>query len=135
MQKSKLNIIEMTNKRFSIKDRIRSFKPAFNGLKILIQEEHNSRIHVFAAVCVIIAGFVLNITAFEWRAVGFAVGLVIIIEIINSAFENIADFISPEDNEVIKKIKDLSAAGVLLSALIATGTGLIVFIPKIIELC
>lgn len=30
---------------------------AFNGLKILLKEEHNARLHVLAAVCVVVAGF------------------------------------------------------------------------------
>ena len=61
-----------------------------------------------------------------------AIGLVITSEIINSAIENISDFISPEKHDLIKKIKDLSAAGVLISAITAFVIGLIIFIPKLI---
>jgi diacylglycerol kinase len=55
---------------------------------------------------------------------------VITAEIINTAIEQIANFISPDKNENIKKIKDLSAAAVLISAVTALSVGLIVFIPK-----
>ena len=121
--------------RFSISKRLKSFKYAFNGLRILIKEEHNARIHLFATICVIIAGLFFNISINEWIGVIFSIGLVFSLEIINSSIENIADFISPEKHEMIKKIKDLSASGVLISAITAFIIGLIIFIPKILKLC
>jgi diacylglycerol kinase len=53
---------------------------------------------------------------------------------INSAIENLADFVSPEKNDQIKKVKDLSAGAVLIGAITALFIGLIVFIPKLITL-
>jgi diacylglycerol kinase len=125
----------MKNERFSIKKRIKSFGYAFNGLRIVVKEEHNARIHLFATICVIAAGILFQISIIEWIAIAFAIGFVFSMEIINSAIENIADFISPEKHYMIKKIKDLSAAGVLISAIIALAVGIVVFIPKIIGLC
>lgn len=125
----------MKKHRFSISKRLKSFKYAFNGLRILIKEEHNARIHLFATICVIIAGLFFNISMNEWIGVIFSIGLVFSLEIINSSIENIADFISPERHEMIKKIKDLSASGVLISSITALIIGLIIFIPKILKLC
>jgi len=105
-----------------------------NGLRILIREEHNARIHLFVSVCVVIAGVVLNISAMEWVAVVFAIGLVFSLEAMNSSIENLADFVSAEKHNWIKKIKDLAAAGVLIGAIAAVVIGLIVFIPKILGL-
>lgn len=125
----------MTRQHFSIFKRLKSFKHAFNGLRILIKEEHNARIHLFATICVIIAGVFFKISLNEWIAIIFSIGLVFSLEIINSSIENIADFISPEKHEMIKKIKDLSASGVLISAITALMIGLIIFAPKIFKLC
>jgi diacylglycerol kinase (ATP) len=124
----------MKEDKFSISQRLKSFHYALNGLKILIKEEHNARIHLFAAVCALIAGLLMKISSIEWIAIIFAIGFVIALEAINSAIENIADFISPRKNEQIKKIKDLSAGAVLISAITATTLGLIVFIPKLFTL-
>ena len=57
--------------------------------------------------------------------------LVISMELINTAIENMADFISPEHDRRIGKIKDLAAAAVLFSALMALVVGLIIFLPKV----
>jgi len=125
----------MKQQNFTIRKRIKSFGFAFSGLRILFREEHNSRIHLLAAVCATIAGYILKISAVEWIAVVFAIGFVITTEIINSSIENLADFVSPDKHEIIKKVKDLAAAGVLVSAITALIIGLIVFLPGIIELC
>lgn len=116
---------------FSFRKRIISFSYALCGLKILIKEEHNLRIHLFASVFVLVASFVFKINNIEWLFIIFSIGLVIITETINTAIENICDFISPEKHKMIKKIKDISAAAVLLASIFAGTVGVIVFLPKI----
>lgn len=124
----------MKQEKFSIAKRLKSFTYAFHGLRVLIKEEHNARIHLFATVCVVAAGILFKISLMEWVAVVFAIGLVFSFEIINTSVEHIANFICPERDDRIKRIKDLAAAAVLVSAITAAVIGLIVFIPKIIEL-
>jgi len=125
----------MKEEKFSIAKRLKSFTYAFNGLRILLREEHNSRIHLFATVCVVVAGVIFRISSLEWVAVVFAIGLVFGGEIFNSAIEDLADVVCPERDERIKKVKDLSAAAVLVSAFTALIIGLIIFIPKVVDFC
>jgi len=122
----------MPNEPFSIRKRLKSFVYAGNGIKILLRDEHNARIHLFATIIVIILGFLYNISSIEWIAVLFSIALVISMEMINSAIENMCNFISPEMHASIKIIKDLAAGAVLVSAIIALIIGLIIFVPKII---
>lgn len=123
----------MSKEKFSLSKRIKSFRFAFAGLKTLFKEEHNSWIHLIAAIGIIIAGIVLEISFMEWIAITIAIGLVFTLEIMNTAIENIADFVSPEKHSAIKKIKDLAAAGVLVSSITAIVIGTIVFLPKLLE--
>ena len=113
----------MKQERFSIAKRLKSFTYAFNGLRVFITEEHNAWIHLFATVCVVAAGMLFKISLMEWVAVVFAIGLVFSFEIINTSVENIADFICSERNDHIKRIKDLAAAAVLVSAITAALSG------------
>lgn len=115
--------------------RLKSFRPAFEGLWIMLKEEPNARIHLLALITVVVLGILLNISKAEWITVALASGLVIGIEAINSAIENLSDFVSPQYHIRIKKVKDLSAAAVLVSALAALATGLIIYIPKLLDLC
>lgn len=118
--------------RFSASKRFGSFRYAFNGLRVLLREEHNSWIHIGAAIVAISLGCFFQISLYEWIAIAFAIGFVIALEIVNSAIESLCDFVSPDRHDSIKKIKDLAAAAVLISAMTALAVGLIVFIPKII---
>ncbi|HNH01752.1 MAG TPA: diacylglycerol kinase family protein, partial [Leptospiraceae bacterium] len=98
---------------------------------LLIKEEHNARIHLFAAFLAISLGFYFSLSSIEWICLLITIGLVISLEAVNSAIENIADFISPERHKQIKKIKDLSAGAVLIVAIVAFVVGLILFLPKV----
>ena len=121
----------MTNNKFSISQRLKSFVYAFNGLKILLREEHNARIHLLVAMLAVVLGFVLEISQGEWLAVVLCIGLVMALELVNSAIENLADFVSPEKQELIKKTKDLAAGAVLSGAICAFVIGAIIFLPKL----
>ena len=121
----------MNKEKFSIKDRLRSFRFAFRGIGFLISGEHNAWIHCFAALCVVICGFLFDISALEWVAVCFAIGFVLAMEAINSAIELLCDFVSPERRDIIGRTKDLAAGAVLLAAITAAVIGGIVFFPKI----
>tara|TARA_B100000795_G_C22806541_1_gene445287 strand:+ start:12677 stop:13054 length:378 start_codon:yes stop_codon:yes gene_type:complete len=119
---------------FSIKKRIKSFSYALRGLKVLFKEEHNAKIHACSVIVVIIASLLFQISSIEWLFVIASIGAVISMEAFNSAIENIADFVSPDQHELIKKIKDLAAGAVLSSALAALAIGSLIFLPKIINL-
>lgn len=120
--------------KFSFSDRLKSFKYAFNGLKIVLNEEHNARIHLIVSLIVIACGFIFQISIIEWIVICFAIGFVISVEILNSAIENLCDFVSPEYHNLIKKVKDISAAAVLISAISSVMIGILIFLPKIIHL-
>ena len=124
----------MGKEKFSLNKRIRSFKYAINGIKILFREEPNAKIHLLATICVLIAGFAFRISRGEWIAVILCIGLVTALESLNSAIENIADFVSPGKHDIIKKVKDLAAGAVLIGAIASAVVGMIVFLPKIIEI-
>ncbi|WP_341903232.1 diacylglycerol kinase family protein [Fluviicola taffensis] len=124
-----------SSNRFSITQRLKSFKYAFAGLKTLFIEEHNARIHLVSAVIAIGLGFALKISLNEWISLIVVMGLVFICELINTSLEAMADFASPEKHPQIKKVKDLAAASVLISAVVALLVGIIIFYPKITEAC
>lgn len=120
-------------KNFSLKKRVESFKYAFNGFRILLKEEHNARIHFAVATVVVILGFIFHISVVEWLFVCSSIGFVIVAESINSAIEALSDYISPEWDSRIKKVKDLSAFAVLFAVLVSVVIGGIIFFPRIID--
>ena len=117
-----------TNSEFKFK----SFIYAFSGLKEAFSQA-NFRIHILAAIAVIAAGYFLKISSAEWCLVLLSIGIVLASECFNTAIEFLTNIVSPGINPAAGKIKDLSAGAVLICALFALITGLIIFIPKLIQ--
>mgnify|MGYP000947705091 CR=1 FL=1 len=122
------------SKKISFQDRAKSAIYALNGLKVLLKEEHNSRIHTAITVVVVIAGFLLKISTIEWLIVCILIGMVFSLEIMNSAIENLCDHVTSQWHETIKKIKDLAASAVFVASVISVICGIIIFLPKICDL-
>ena len=122
----------MKNDGFTLRKRLRSFGYAFHGIRLLVTQEANAWIHCFAAVCVVVAGFFFGISLSEWIAVIFAIGMVLAAEAVNSAVETLADRVTQEYDEAIKRTKDLASGAVLILAIAAAIIGCIIFIPKIV---
>lgn len=113
---------------------IKSFGWALNGLKDCILHEKNFRIQYTIALLMVIAGIFFSISATEWVIILLCFAVVLGFEIINSAIEKLCDLVQPDFNLVIKKVKDMSASAVLLSAIISFIIGCIIFLPKVVAL-
>lgn len=114
-------------KKFSIL----SFKYAFEGLMAAFKEEPNLKFHFLAGILVIILGFVLKISKADWVTIIILIGLVIAIELTNTAIEAVVDGLTPEQHPAAKIAKDISAGAVLITALTAVAVGIIIFLPYI----
>lgn len=108
------------------------FMYAIHGLSAFFKTEHNAIVYLFATICVVIFSFILSISGTEAIILLIVTGSVWICELFNTAIERLADIVSPQQNVQIKIVKDVAAAAVFLTALIALIAGLIIFIPKII---
>ncbi len=110
---------------------LRSFGPALAGLAWALKTQRNLQVHAIATVLAVGFGVWLQLAAWEWCVVLLAVGLVWAAELLNTAIEVLADRVSKEREEPIRRVKDAAAAGVLVAALAALGVGLVVFLPKL----
>lgn len=126
--------MSQSHEPFTLKKRLQSFRYAFAGIRNLLVYEHNSRIHLGVAILAVILGIILHISLWQWAVLAIAVFCVFIAEIFNSAIENLADVVSPEYDDAIKKVKDYCAAAVLLASILAVIVGFLIFLPEIIRL-
>jgi len=119
-------------KRFSVVARLRSTNHAFRGLKILLKTTHNFWVHLFFTAMAVYLGFALCISSTEWAILVFAIGLVLVTETLNTSFEIDIDLTSPTYHPYARDTKDVAAAAVAISVIIAGIIGLIIFLPKIL---
>jgi len=117
-----------------MKKLIKSFKYAFEGIFTGIKEEQNMKIHISIMILVIVFGIMLKISKIEWIICIALFGLVISMELINTAIENTVDLITKENNQQAKIAKDVAAGAVLVSAIVSSVIGLMIFIPKILAI-
>ncbi|WP_461177592.1 diacylglycerol kinase family protein [Virgibacillus ainsalahensis] len=116
----------MSDKKKSI-----GFLFAWNGILEIFREERNFRIHFSAALMVVIAGFIFELTKVEWAVIILVIGMVLIAEITNSVIERMIDYLKPEMHASAKSIKDIAAGAVLTAVIIAMIIGLIIFLPRL----
>lgn len=117
-----------------IKRLFKSFNYAVRGLIKTFREEQNLRVQAAAALAVAFLAYYFKVSRLEWALLVFAVSLVILAEIINSAVERVTDVLKPRINSYAKEIKDIMAAAVMLASLAAAVIGLIIFGPYIFQL-
>jgi len=115
-----------------MKSLIKSFAFAGNGVKNCFVSERNFRIHTLLAIVALIFAITLKISVIEWIAIGFCIAFVIAMEMLNTAIEKLCDVVHQDVHPGIKKIKDITAGAVLVSAIFSLIAGLIIFLPKII---
>ena len=121
-------------KKFSLRARIQSANHAWRGIKILFQTGHNMWFIAFFGVLATYLGFVLNISTIEWVFIMLAIGFVVVSEALNTAIEIDMDLTSPQYHPYARDTKDVAAGAVLLSVIVASIVGLIIFLPKIFML-
>ena len=110
----------------------KSFVHAFEGIAETIRSERNIKIHFGMALLVVIGGIILKISTAEWFTCLILFGLVISLEMVNTAVESAVDLVTEERRPLAKKAKDAAAGAVLFSAIMAAAIGCCIFIPKII---
>lgn len=115
-----------------IKGRIKGIFYALKGGLFLLRTEPSIQVQFVMAIGITIAGLYFDISTTEWIAQTLCIGLVMSIEGINTAIEEMADFIHPEYHDKIGRIKDIAAGAVGVAALIALIIALIIYLPKVL---
>ena len=109
-----------------------SFSYAIEGIVYSYKKGTHFKIHIIAAVIVVILGFVYSISSLEWLIVVLISSSVIAAEAINTAIEETCDVLHPEHHPGAKLAKHCAAGGVLILSIAALLIGIIIFTPKIL---
>ena len=109
--------------------RVTSFTHAGRGLRELVRQEPNAKLHALATISVITIGILRHISAMQWAAILFAIGLVWVTEALNTCIEKLCNlWCDNKWHAEVKIIKDIAAGAVLVSAVVSIGIGVVVFV-------
>lgn len=115
------------NNKAGLKRLIRSFSYAIQGFIHAVRKEKNMQIHLVCALLVIFFSFLFSISALEFLLILFLIGMVISLELINTALERVVDLVTEEYHPLAKQAKDVAAAAVLTMAIIAAVAAIFIF--------
>lgn len=110
------------------------FADTFRGVRAALRGQTSFGVHLVAAVLVIAAAAVLQLSSTEWAVLLLSITVVLVAEILNTALECLARAITSERHPAIGQALDLAAAAVLLAALGAACVGAVVFGRQIWQL-
>ncbi|WP_368646341.1 diacylglycerol kinase family protein [Alkalibacterium putridalgicola] len=111
-----------------------SFRYAYWGVKTAFREERNMRTHVLTGVIVLVVSLFLDLSRDEWLWLILVSYLVFVMELINTVIENVVDLVTEEYHPIAKKVKDMAAAVVLVTASFAALIGVIILLPKLLQI-
>lgn len=103
----------------------KSFSYAFKGL-VFSLKQRNMKVIFTCAILTVLAALFLKVNSNDWCILLICIGVVISLEMMNSAIEGVVDLISPEQNEKAGRIKDMAAGAVLVTAFISLIIGVII---------
>ena len=109
------------------------FAYAFRGVGVAIGGQRSFAVHVPAAIAVVIAGWLLEVSRTEWSLLMFCITLVFAAELFNTALEHLARAITLEEHANIRDGLDVAAGAVLVVAAGASAVGLIVLGTRLVE--
>ncbi len=104
------------------------FKAAIDGIIVGLKTDRSIRFQWLIAIAVFAVFFLVGIELSDWLWIILCTGMVVSIEHINSAIEELADFVEPKYSEHIKRIKDFSSAAVFILSITSAIVGLIILL-------
>ena len=108
-----------------------SFRFAFSGLWYALRTQRNTRIHLAIATAVVALGLYLGLSYVQWAVLALTIGFVLVSEMLNTVAETLVDLVSPGYHPLAKVVKDVTAAAVLLTAIVSVVVGLLVLGPPL----
>lgn len=111
-----------------------SVKNCLDGISYVISSEKNFKRELILGIIALILSYILKIDKIEFIIILVMICLVLTTEIINTAIERAVDLVTKEYHELAKIAKDVSAGSVLVASIFALIMGIIIFMPKIINL-
>ena len=111
-----------------------SFNFAIEGLISALKNEKHMKVHILAAIIIVILAIVINASKVEILIISLSVSFVLITELVNTAVEAIVDLVSPERHPLAKLAKDVAAGAVLVAAINALCVGYLLFYDKLLDI-
>lgn len=110
-----------------------SIKNCLEGINFVITNESNFKKEIAIGIIALLLSYILKISRIEFIIILIMIALVLTSEIINTSIEKVVDLYTKDYNNLAKIAKDVSAGSVLVMSIFSLLVGIIIFLPKIIN--
>ena len=111
----------------------KSIKYSLDGLFYAYRYEQSLWIHGFAVLLAVILGFVFQIRLAEWAIIFIALGIILALELINTAIEAAVDLTTTEIHPLAKVAKECGSAASFVMSIVSIVISLFVFGPYLLD--
>lgn len=127
-------VLRNKSKYTGLKRVLYSAKYSIEGLVYAYKNEKSLWIHAVVSICGILAGFIFRISLGQWSIMLIALGVILAVELLNTAIEAVVDMVTLEFNPLAKIAKYCGSAATFVTSFIGVIIGCVIFIPKILRL-
>ncbi|TAL19961.1 diacylglycerol kinase family protein [Patescibacteria group bacterium] len=106
---------------------------AWRGVATVVREEQNFRLELLVAAAVFALAAALNVRPIEGAALSLVIGLVLVLELLNSVLERMVDALKPRLHPFAAEVKNIAAGAVLLAAATSVAVALFIFLPYFVN--
>lgn len=114
-----------------VKKLVDSFNNAIDGIIHTIQTQRNMKIHVAAAIGVLLFSLFFDLSKLELLVLSITIALVIATELINTAVEATIDLFANYYHPLARIAKNAAAGAVLVAAINAVLVGYLIFFDRL----
>lgn len=125
---------EMERRNINTKSIINIVRYSLNGIKCYMEEGKSFFIYAFCALIEIALGFVFQVNGLEWILIISLLGIILAVELLNTAIEAACDAITKEYNPLIQVAKDCGSGATFIIFIVTLILNIIIFTPKILAL-
>ena len=108
-----------------------TFLNSLNGVRCYAKDGKSIILYLVGVILEILFAILFNVNGLEWILIIVMLGIILSVELLNTAIEAVCDAVSKEFNPYIKIAKDCGSGATFVVSTVTVILNLIIFIPKI----
>ena len=125
---------EFERRNLNPKSVMNIIKYSLDGIMAYAKDGKSIIIYVFGSLLEILCGFMFHINGLEWILIICMLGIILAVELLNTAIEAVCDAVTKNFNPYIKVAKDCGSAATFVIFIVILILNIIIFYPKIMQL-
>lgn len=123
--------VDLKRRNFTPNTVLNTIKNSFSGIKFYAMDGKSILIYLLGVIVEITLGIVYKINGLEWILIVCILGIILSVELLNTAIEATCDAITKEFNSYIKIAKDCGSAATFVIFIVSIILNIIIFFPKV----